>query len=149
LYLGVGILLFSVAGMAIATVIAMFKYRLYDIDIIINKTLVYGTLTGTLALVYFASVVLLQQLLPAESPIAIVISTLVAAALFSPLRRRIQNAIDRRFYRRKYDAQQTLAAFSVSMRDEVELDQISESLLAVVDETMQPAHATLWFRKSG
>jgi hypothetical protein len=149
LYLGVGILLFSVAGMAIATVIAMFKYRLYDVDIIINKTLVYGTLTGTLALVYFASVVLLQQLLPAESPIAIVISTLVAAALFSPLRRRIQNAIDRRFYRRKYDAQQTLAAFSVSMRDEVELDQISESLLAVVDETMQPAHATLWFRKSG
>lgn len=138
----------TIVGLPIAAAIAIFKYRLYDIDIIINKTLVYGALSGTLALVYFISVVLLQQVFPAESPISIVLSTLAMAALFTPLRRRIQNAIDRRFYRRKYDARQTLAAFSVSMRDEVELDQISETLLAVVDKTMKPAHASLWFRKS-
>jgi hypothetical protein len=148
--MGIGIALgqLAVAGMIIASAFAIFKYRLYDIDIIINKTLVYTALTGSLALVYFVSVVLLQQVFPADSPISIVISTLAIAALFSPLRRRIQNAIDRRFYRRKYDARQTLAAFSVSMRDEVELDQISEILLAVVDETMKPAHASLWFKKS-
>jgi hypothetical protein len=138
----------SSTGIALATAIAIFKYRLYDIDIIINKTLVYGALTATLALVYFMGVVLLQQVLPSESPISIVLSTLAIAALFSPLRRRIQNAIDRRFYRRRYDAQQTLTAFSEKMRDEVELENLSEALLAVVDETMQPVHASLWFRKS-
>ncbi|HZD57492.1 MAG TPA: hypothetical protein VE136_12245 [Anaerolineales bacterium] len=147
---GIGLALaqFAVAGMIIAIAFAIFKYRLYDIDIIINKTLVYGALTATLALVYFMSVVLLQQVLPSESPISIVLSTLAIAALFSPLLRRIQNTIDRRFYRRKYDAQQTLAAFSQQMRDEVELEKLSETLLAVVDETMQPAHASLWLRES-
>jgi hypothetical protein len=124
--------------------IAIFKYRLYDIDLIINKTLVYGALTGTLALVYFMSVVLLQQVFPADSQISIVLSTLAIAGLFAPLRRRIQQGIDRRFYRRKYDAQQTLAAFSVKMRDEVELERLSKTLLAVVDETMQPEHMSIW-----
>lgn len=136
----------SSTGVVLATAIAIFKYRLYDIDILINKTLVYGALTGALALVYFMSVVLLQQVLPTESPIAIVLSTLAAAALFSPLRRRIQNTIDKRFYRQKYDAQQTLAAFSIKMRDEVELERLSETLVAVVDETLQPAHVSIWLR---
>jgi hypothetical protein len=147
--MGIGLALaqLAVAGMIIAIAFAIFKYRLYDIDIIINKTLVYGALTATLAFVYFISVVLLQQVFPAESPISIVLSTLAIAALFSPLRRRIQNAIDRRFYRRRYDAQHTLTAFSEKMRDEVELEKLSEALLAVVDETMQPAHASLWFRE--
>jgi hypothetical protein len=147
--MGIGLALgqLAIAGMIIAIAFAIFKYRLYDIDLIINRTLVYGALTATLALVYFMSVVFLQQILPSESPISIVLSTLAIAALFSPLRRRIQNAIDKRFYRRKYDAQQTLTAFNEKMRDEVELEKISEALLAVVDETMQPAHASLWFRK--
>jgi len=137
----------AVAGMVIAIAFSIFKYRLYDIDIIINRTLVYSVLTGSLALIYFASVALLQGILPAESPIAIVLSTLAIAALFSPLRRRIQNTIDKRFYRRKYDAQQTLAAFSAQMRDEVELEQLSEALLSVADETMQPTHVSLWLKE--
>lgn len=97
----------------------------------------------SLVLVYFVSVVVLQQVFPVESPIDIALSTLAIAAPFAPMRRRIQNAIDKRFYRQNYDAQQTLAAFSVRMRDEVALDQISDTLLAVVDETMQPFHAPL------
>jgi len=136
----------SLVGLLAAMAIAIFKYRLYDIDLIINKTLVYGALTGTLALVYFMSVVLLQQVFPVDSQIAIVLSTLAIAGLFAPLRRRIQNGIDRRFYRRKYDARQTLATFSVKMRDEVELERLSETLLAVVKATMQPAHVSLWLK---
>lgn len=136
-----------VAAVGIATAVAILKYRLYDIDIIINKTLVYGALSAALALIYFVSVVLLQEILPADSPIAIVLSTLAVAALFSPLRRRIQEAIDRRFYRRKYDAQRILAAFSARMRDEVELKRLSETLLAVVDESLQPTQLSLWLRE--
>jgi hypothetical protein len=137
----------------LALAIAILRYHLFDIDILINGTLVYGLITAVLALVYFGSVVLLQALWriltgQQQSVIVTVISTLAIAALFNPLRRRVQNMIDRRFYRHKYDAEKTLAAFSVTVREDAyaDLDKLTEAVLAVVEETMQPAHVSLWLR---
>jgi hypothetical protein len=143
---------FTVAGEAvpIAIGIAILRYRLYDIDLLINRTLVYGSLTAMLVVLYFGGIVVLQRLFVLltgeQSTLAVVASTLLIAALFTPLRRRIQSFIDRRFYRRKYDARKTLEAFSVKLRDETNLDALSEDLVGVVRETMQPAHVALWLR---
>ena len=128
--------------------IAVLRYRLYGIDLVVSRALVYGPLTAMLVLVYVGSVVGLQfafrTLTGQESTLAVVASTLAIAALFGPLRRRVQGFVDRRFYRRKYDAAKTLAAFSVRLRDETHLDTLSEDLVGVVTRTVQPAHASLW-----
>jgi hypothetical protein len=128
------------------------RYRLYEIDLIINRTLVYGTLTALLAATYFGGVTGAQAIFRTltgqeqQPQIAVVASTLLIAALFNPLRRRIQVFVDRRFYRSKYDARKTLEAFSATLRDETDLDRLGGDLVGVVRETMQPAHASLWLR---
>ena len=151
-WVGQALVLIGLAGFPIAMGIAVTRYRLYEIDILINRTLVYGALTVTLALVYFGGVTATQAILQAftgqeqQPQLAVVASTLVIAALFTPLSRRIQSFMDRRFYRRKYDARKTLEAFSATLRDETDLDRLGEDLVAVVRETMQPAHVGLWVR---
>ena len=137
-------------SLPVAAGLAILKYRLYDIDLIIRKTAIYGALTVSLALVYLGGVAGLQSLLSPvvgdSNQLAIVASTLVIAALFNPLRRRIQTTIDRRFYRSRYDAKATLEAFSARLRDEPDLDVLSGEMVAVVQETLQPEHASLWLR---
>jgi hypothetical protein len=146
LMLGIG----SLLGIPAAVGIAILRHHLYDIDVIINRTLVYGSLTASLVAAYFGGVVGLQYafrvLTGGESQLAVVASTLAIAALFTPLRRRIQTFIDRQFYRKKYDARKTLEAFTAQLRDETNLEALSNDLVGVVRETMQPSHISLWLR---
>ncbi|MCA9971965.1 MAG: hypothetical protein KC425_17195, partial [Anaerolineales bacterium] len=136
----------------ISVVIAMIRYRLWDVDLVVRRTLVYALLTGLLALVYFGSVALLTTLFTAvsgrQSALTTVIATLLIAALFNPLRRRLQTAVDRRFYRRKYDAAQALARFAVTARDEVQVEALTAELLHIIRETMQPETAVIWLPSS-
>jgi hypothetical protein len=139
--------LMAITSIALAVLVAILRYRLFDIDIIIRKTTTYAFLTALLALIYFGSVVVLQRVLSpvtGESTVAVVLSTLLIAALFLPLRRRVQDAIDRRFFRKKYDAEQVLAQFAATARDETDLDALTAELLRVIQETMQPEHVSIW-----
>ena len=152
LYSLISRLFFTLAALLVPLSIgvAILRYRLWDIDVVINRTLVYGALTATLALVYFGGVTATQAIFPAltgqDNPpqLTIVVSTLIIAALFTPLRRRIQRFIDRRFYRRKYDARKTLETLSAKLRQETDLDALSDDLVEAVWETMQPTHVSLW-----
>ena len=152
---GVGIAIpiwIGLLAVPVAVGVAILRYRLYDIDRLINRTLVYGALTVILVAVYFGGVTATQAGFRAltgqekQPQLVVVASTLVIAALFNPLRRRIQGFIDRRFYRRKYDARKTLEAFSAKLRDETDLDSLRDDLVGVVQETMQPTHVSLWLR---
>jgi hypothetical protein len=142
--------LVGIAGVPTAVGIAMTRYKLYEIDILINRTLVYGALTSMLVALYFGGIVVLQRLFVLltgeKSTLAVVASTLLIAALFTPLRRRIQSFIDKRFYRRKYDARRTLESFSAKLRDETDLEALNNELVGVVRQTMQPTHVSLWLR---
>lgn len=147
---GFTVLVAAVLLIPLSIGVAILRYRLWDIDIVINRTLVYGTLTATLGLLYYLGVVLLQAplsgVIDQGSQFAATASTLAVVALFMPLRRRIQKFVDRRFFRTKYDARKTLEAFGARVRDEVDLKKLSEALIEVVDETMKPSHVSLWLK---
>jgi hypothetical protein len=151
-YVSIAIVAIALLGLPILTGVAIVKHRLYDVDLVINRTLVYGTLTVMLAVVYFGGVATTQAVFRTITgqerlpQLAVVASTLAIAALFDPLRRRVQRFIDRRFYRRKYDARETLEAFSSRLRNETDLDALNADLLELVRETMQPAHVSMWLR---
>ena len=150
--MGFALVIAFIPAVPLAIGIAILRYRLYDIDLIINRTIVYGSLTLMLALIYFGGVTATQTLFRNISgqeqlpQLLVVASTLVIAALFNPLRHRIQAFIDRRFYRMKYDARKTLEGFSAKLRDETDLDALNDNLVGVVRETIQPAHVRLWLR---
>ncbi len=141
--LTVGLVVFPVSF-----AVSILRYRLWDIGVLINRTLVYGALTGTIVVTYLASILVLETVFRAATgqggTLAVVVSTLAIAALFVPLRRRIQRIIDRRLYRSRYDAARTLQAFSVACRDEVDLERLSNALVGVVHDTLQPSHVSLW-----
>ena len=141
-----------IIALPVTMAIAITRYRLWDINLVIRRTLQYGLLTGLLALIYFGSVILLRSLVEnltgSQSPLVIAISTLAIAALFNPLRTRIQDFIDRRFFRKKYDADQALTQFAATARDEVELDKLTVALLAVIEETLQPEKVSMWMQRS-
>src|SRR5215217_1233330 len=147
---GYAFVLIGLAGIPISMGIAIMRYRLYEIDLLINRTLVYGSLTAVLVALYVVGIVVLQRIFVTlagqQSTLAVVASTLLIAALFNPLRRRIQSFVDRHFYRSKYDARKTLEAFSATLRDETDLEALNSELVGVVRETMQPAHVSLWLR---
>jgi hypothetical protein len=148
LLLGISIVLTALSITPVTVMVSILQYRLWDIDLIIRRTLSYAILSGLLGLIYFGGVVGLQaifsMLTEQNSTISIILSTLAIAALFTPVRIRVQDFIDRRFYRKKYDAEQALAQFAAAARDEVDMERLTLALLGVVEETMQPEQVSLW-----